>query len=114
MTNDRDGQSALPDDVYGWLAADVVATLGWSAEEAMRFVDRGGRSAGFFDVLVLAEDVQQQFHDDRVDTTWPPCPTHPHHPLRLSDRLPALWTCLATGGALCALGDLASVTDTGG
>jgi hypothetical protein len=114
MTNDQDEKSSLPDDVYGWLAADVVATLGWSAEEAMRFVDHGGRSAGFFDVLVAAEDVQQHFHDDRIDTTWPACPEHPHHPLRLTDRLPALWTCPSTGKTVCALGDLASVTRKSG
>ena len=114
MTNDQDEQSSLPDDVYGWLAADVVATLGWPAEEAMRFVDRGGRSAGYFNVLIVAEDVQQRFHDDRIDTTWPTCPDHPHHPLRLTDTLPALWTCPSTGRTVCALGDIGSVTGSNG
>jgi hypothetical protein len=114
MTNDQEERSSLPDDVYGWLAADVVATLGWSAEEAMHFADQGGRSAGFFDVLVVAEGVQQIFHDDRIDTTWPSCPKHPHHPLTLTDKLPALWTCPSTGETVCAVGDLASVIGRNG
>lgn len=61
----------------------------------------------------MAEDVQQHFHDERIDITWPACPEHPDHPLRLSDTLPAAWICPSSGYPLCALGGLASVTGVG-
>jgi hypothetical protein len=113
ITWDSDPINPTPEDVYQLLAADVVATLGWSAEEAERFALRGGRWVGP-DILIVVEEVQQRFHDDRIDTTWPACPEHPHHPLRLTDKLPAVWTCPSTGRKVCALGDLASLTGGGG
>lgn len=109
---DSDPINPMRKDVYELLAADVVATMGWSQDKAERFVTRHGRLVGP-DVLVAAEDVQQRFHDERIDTTWPACHEHPHHPLRLADKLPAVWTCPMTGRAVCALGALASVLGEG-
>jgi hypothetical protein len=109
---DSDPINPTRKDVYELLADDVVATLRWSADKAVRFVTRGGRLVGP-DILAVAEDVQQRFHDDRIDTTWPACPQHPYHPLRLADQLPAVWTCPTTARPVCALGALASVLPEG-
>jgi hypothetical protein len=109
---DSDPINPTRKDVYELLADDVVATLRWSADKAVRFVTRGGRLVGP-DILAVAEDVQQRFRDDRIDTTWPACPQHPYHPLRLADQLPAVWTCPTTARPVCALGALASVLPEG-
>lgn len=113
MSDDRhDTPEHDPAEILELLAADVAATLGWPTTQAEGFVRRHGgrRSAG---LLLVAEDVQQRLHDDWIDTTWPACPDHPHHPLRPSEKLPAFWTCPTTGRTVCALGDLASVVSPG-
>jgi len=112
--SERHGEFPTADnrqDAVRVLAADLVATLGWSPHDAEEFVRQfsGGWSAGVPQVILMAEDVQQHMHDDRIDTSWPRCPAHPHHPLRLSETLPAVWSCPSTGRTVCALGDLASV-----
>ena len=112
MGDEEDGaRGPVPDEILKLVAADVIATLGWSVEEAEALVreNSGAWCAGFPRVLLVAEDVQQRLHDDRIDTTWPTCPEHPHHPLRLTDKLPAVWTCPSTGETVGALGGLASV-----
>ena len=99
------------EEIVRVVAADLVATLDWSSQEAEEFVRRfdGGWSAVVPQVLLVAQDVQQHMHDDRIDTSWPRCPDHPRHPLRLSETLPAVWSCPLTGRPVCALGELASV-----
>lgn len=115
VSDDQDGRGALPPEILQSVAADLVATLGWPIEEAETFVrqNSGAWCAGVPRVILVAEDVQQRLHDDRIDITWPTCPEHPHHPLRLSDKLPAVWTCPSMGYPVCALGGLASVTRGG-
>jgi hypothetical protein len=74
------------------LKADVSATLGIAhaavviqfAEQGRRFIDD---DEWFVQWLV---DTQQYFHDTFLDTTWPPCPRHPHHPLWFRDNA---WRC---------------------
>ena len=61
--------------------------------------------------IKLAEDVQQQLHDTFVDTTWPACPLHPHHPLWLdSEHDRAVWRCTQAGMDIAPLGSLTSST----
>lgn len=104
----RDGSTTGA--IVDLIAADLIATLRWSQEEAEHFIleNSGGWSAFVPRVLLIAEHVQQRLHDDRIDTTWPACPDHPHHPLRLTDKLPALWTCPSDGRVVCVLGNLSS------
>lgn len=106
----REIPAADREEIVRVVAADLVATLGWSPRDAEEFVREfgGGWSAFVPQVILVAEDVQQHMHDDRIDTSWPRCPDHPHHPLRLSETLPAMWSCPSTGRTVCALGSLAS------
>lgn len=101
----------IPDEVLRPVVADLTATLGWSREQAEEFVLRNACSYGpeVPRVVLVAESVQQDLHDDRVDTSWPACPEHPSHPLWLSGTLPAIWACPSTGKPVCALGELASL-----
>jgi hypothetical protein len=101
----------VPVETLSLLTADLTATLGWSRARGEAFVNQnaGFWASGVPRVVLLAESVQQRLHDDRVDTSWPACPEHPRHPLRLSGSLPAVWTCPSTGRTVCALGHLASV-----
>lgn len=55
----------------------------------------------------VAEDVQQDFHDLRLDTTWPTCPHHANHPLWLED---GWWCCNALNERVARLGQLAQST----
>jgi hypothetical protein len=49
----------------------------------------------------VVDDVQQELHDSFVDTSWPRCPAHPHHPLWYS--APS-WVCPKTGRVFAELG----------
>ena len=51
----------------------------------------------------VVDDVQQYLHDTFVDTSWPACPEHPHHPLWYSD---GWWKCDHSGRRVAALGGL--------
>lgn len=115
MSDDQDGRGSLPPEILESVAADLVATLGWPVEEAEVFVrrDSGAWCAGVPRLLLVAEDVQQRLHDDRIDITWPACPDHPNHPLRLSDTLPAVWACPSSGYPVCPLGGLAALSGVG-
>ena len=54
----------------------------------------------------VVEDVQQYFHDTFVDTTWPACPRHSHHPLWFRDNS---WWCEHDGVAIVPLGKLSTL-----
>ena len=54
--------------------------------------------------------VQQAFHDSYIDTTWPRCPRHPHHPLWLHE---GWWRCDRDGVAVAKLGELAASLGAG-
>ena len=101
----------VPDEIVDRITADLAATLGWSRVQGEEFLGQnaGEWAAGVPRVVLLAESVQQRLHDDRVDTSWPACPEHPNHPLRLRGGPPVVWTCPATNETVCALGDLASL-----
>jgi hypothetical protein len=101
---------AMPDvmDVHAAaLKRDVAATLG---ERHARIVERHARRllplvGGGADALTakLTEDVQQELHDTFVDTTWPYCPEHPHHPLWFDE---GAWRCMGGGTFVAPLGEL--------
>jgi hypothetical protein len=75
------------------LKADVTATLGIAhAADVIQFVAQGREFIDDDDWFEqwLVDTVQQYFHDTFVDTTWPACPKHPHHPLWFRDNA---WWC---------------------
>ena len=85
------------------LKVDVRETLGAHESAVDHFVELGRT---FIDddswfIQWLVDEVQQYFHDTFLDTTWPACPQHPHHPLWFHDDG---WWCgeerMATFGAL--------------
>jgi len=53
----------------------------------------------------VVDNVQEDFHDLWVDTTWPACPRHPNHPLWYHD---GAWYCPSSPEPVVALGDLAA------
>ena len=55
----------------------------------------------------LVGDVQQYFHDLFVDTSWPPCPRHPAHPLSYRD---GAWWCDRDAVPVAAVGELPPAT----
>lgn len=101
---------ALPDSVIDRttraLEADIAATLGSDRLTLEPFVENGRTfiddEAAFAQWLV--DDVQQYFHDTYVDTTWPPCPRHPNHPLWFVNG----WWCCADD-RLARFGELSSL-----
>ena len=62
------------------------------------------------DIASLTErvvgDTQQALMDTFVDTSWPPCPRHPNHPLWFRD---GAWHCDRDGQALATLGGLKEI-----
>jgi hypothetical protein len=91
----------------GLLKQDVAATLGAAHVAA---VDARARLLlPFADwpqdayAAKLIDGVQQELHYSFVDTTWPHCPSHPHHPMWFEG---GVWRCGTTGSAVAALGDL--------
>jgi hypothetical protein len=52
----------------------------------------------------LVDDLQQWFHDAFIDTSWPNCPDHPHHPLWFSH---GWWRCEQSEKRVAKLGALA-------
>lgn len=95
------------------LAHDVLATLGGGHEEFIRNEASMYREmvnspdAGEFDldgyICGVVEHVQQSFHDDFLDTTWPECPTHSRHPLWLHD---GYWVCEQSLVRVARIGEL--------
>lgn len=105
------------------LANDLVATLGWSRVVAEEFAGREAEAQGdpcfwwMWDelpadryegyMLRVAEEVQQHLHDTFTDTSWPPCPMHPNHPLWLEEEdVPLVWRCPKSGAGVAPLGQL--------
>jgi hypothetical protein len=95
--------------------ADRVARL--LQQDLLETIDRGHESAveeavsrirmfaddtADFEQRVV-DDVQQWLHDSFVDTSWPACPEHPHHPLWYSD---GWWKCEQSGRRAAPLGGL--------
>jgi hypothetical protein len=55
----------------------------------------------------VAGDVQQYFMDTHVHTTWPPCPSHPTHPLWYEN---GAWRCARNPSIVVPVGGLRAVT----
>ena len=72
--------SALTRDVEATLGAGQAHIVVQTARDILEWMEHGDWFAA-----KLVEEVQQRFHDERVDTTWPACPRHPWHPLWLRD-----------------------------
>jgi hypothetical protein len=95
------------------LLLDIDATLGPDHqavvhESAMNVSSFADNLEWYRDKLV--EDVQQYFHDDFVDTTWPACPRHSNHPLWLRGEF---WYCERDGEAIAKLGELHTIWNRG-
>jgi hypothetical protein len=94
--------------VAALLRADVEATLGPGFDASV--VEAAARRRLFtiepgvyaYDVV---KDVQQYLHDTFIDTTWPSCLHHPHHPLWFSG---GWWRCERSEEPIARLGALAS------
>jgi len=97
------------DRVVSLLRADVEATIGLGHDETITEAAARRRlyadgPAGYVGEVV--DDVQQHFHDAFVDTTWPSCPRHQHHPLWFSD---GWWRCERIADPIAPLGGLSKV-----
>ena len=103
------------------LTNDVEATIGSGQEYVIRneastrraFLnepDTIDRTADEY-LDMVAEEVQQYFHDCFVDTTWPACPFHRQHPLWLHQ---GTWTCEQLQAPVAALGALRASRDPAG
>ena len=86
------------------LKRDVSATLGDSYAGLIDETAADIRELGIaHDSEKLVNDVQQHFHDTRIDATWPACPLHARHPLWYRD---GSWWCAEIGAAVAPLGEL--------
>jgi hypothetical protein len=88
--------------------ADLVATLGWSGEEAERFIRRAAQAYGGH---FLADAIQTVLHDEFIDTTWPACRLHPNHPylVRIVGEV-VFWACPRDSSLQCPVGKLGEVS----
>jgi hypothetical protein len=95
--------------VIALLERDVVCTVG---ERYRRRVAETAQNAARLEIAdpdtKLVEDVQQEFHDTFVDTTWPACPRHGRHPLWY--REDGWWWCEQDQVAICKLGEVATLS----
>ena len=95
------------------LCHDVEATLGPGHERDIQYHaaskrERGVDPAMYWEMVV--EQVQEEFHDGFIHTTWPPCPRHLQHPLWLHGEH---WMCEQDKVVVARLGELASTAQTG-
>lgn len=88
------------------IAEDFARTIGSSydpiADEAAARIRLFTGDPDDFEQRVV-DDVQQYIHDSLIDTSWPRCPEHPHHPIWYSD---GWWSCETTGKRIARLGKL--------
>jgi hypothetical protein len=123
----------IDEQAFAWaadlIAHDLTATLGWGAGKARAEArDALGNRAewlpteltgGAFDpamqreildevVAGAVEDLQQYLHDTFVDTSWPPCPRHPNHPMWLAEGEGGgiVWSCPRDKAEIAPLGML--------
>jgi hypothetical protein len=87
------------------LRRDVAATLGPAHDQLIEDIAADVRELHVTgEAEKVVNDVQQFFHDTKVDTTWPACPRHGKHPLWYRD---GSWWCVEDGVAIARLGELA-------
>jgi hypothetical protein len=67
----------------------------YSVEQGQRYYDQK-----------VVDDFQQFVQDMHIDTSWPTCPRHPHHPMDYREAIDA-WCCPRDGAAIVRLGELA-------
>ena len=98
------------------LVDDLAATLGWnraSAEDAvMEYLTAPTwQEDDPWWLHHLAEAMQEQVQENRIDTAWPLCPRHGGHPLWLEEpSAPELWwSCRRDGTRIAPLGGLSAV-----
>lgn len=105
-------QAPPPDEVIDLIAPDLVATLGWTFDQAREVVATAGTVYDQDPELAafqVAEEVQQWLHDSFLDTSRPPCPSHRNHPLWLAEEPPFSWHCPRDAAAVAPLGQLGVV-----
>ena len=105
-------QAPPPEDVIDLIAPDLVATLGWTVDQAREVVATAGSVYEQDPELMafqVAEKVQQWLHDSFLDTSWPPCPSHRNHPLWLAEEPSFTWHCPRDAIAVAPLGQLSTV-----
>lgn len=111
MKADVPGPSAEDEArVVSLLSGDVEATIGPGRHRAT--IEAAARRRLHTDAAAqyvgqVVDDVQQYFHDARVDTTWPACPHHPNHPLWFSD---GWWRCQRIEEPIARLGTLSCLS----
>ena len=97
----------LRHDAHATLGRDHAALMLAAADNARAFMDDAEQY-----VAKVVGDVQQRFHDEFVETSWPRCPRHRQHPLWYHS---GAWVCEQDGIAVARLGELAgSGTDPAG
>jgi len=113
MKPEAPGPSAEDEDrVVSFLRRDVEATIGPGHDAAI--IEYAARrrlhadSPGQY-VADVVDDVQQYVHDTFVDTAWPACPHHPHHPLWFSD---GWWRCQRIEEPIARLGLLSGLNES--
>jgi hypothetical protein len=92
--------------VVARLSRDVATTIGAGHEARIRRAAahvRPFRNEVDTYIAKVVEDVQQEFHDLFIDTSWPACPLHHRHPLWLRD---GQWTCAESRVPVAPLGQL--------
>jgi hypothetical protein len=90
--------------VAAWLCADAEATVGVGYEHAIAAAASHRREYSSDPATYpddVADDVQQHMHDEFIDTSWPACPRHPHHPMGSHQ---GVWSC--EGDPIAPLGAL--------
>ena len=91
-------------EVIPLLERDVSSTVGESYRHVVASVADDVRELDIADrAEKLVGDVQQYFHDARVDPVWPRCPRHARHPLWYRG---GAWWCVEDGEAVARLGEL--------
>jgi hypothetical protein len=84
---------------------DLIATLDDAREADVREAATRVRLIGdeSNSEQCVVDDVQQRMHDAFIDTSWPRCPDHPHHPLWDEG---GWWVCEQTGKRVAPLAEL--------
>jgi len=101
------------DHVGDLLVADALATTGAPHEHTIRRYANMAQSYVETDDVYfakVAEDVQQCFHDEFVDTAWPECPKHRGRPMWVSD---GWWVCDEDRVRIARIGELGSLLRAG-
>ena len=93
------------EDALPLLRRDIARTLGVANAAVADDVARDIALLDLTDTTAkLVNDVQQHFHDQRIDPLWPACPHHHRHPLWYRA---GAWWCAQDNVQVARLGELA-------